>query len=226
MLETAWQRSWGTRIQLEMEYIPQGFVEKFANLFLTVRMRVRRGLRLYKHFIELRCDETGAWRGEIEGDGALFDVDATFLLTDSVAIVFGANSRQRDQQGDFTFGPDRNLGEWDVSTTGLDAGLEWAATNERVATGSNRCSTATPANSQSCCRHGSLTIAAGAVFEIRNDAGLLHSGFGSAGSGSGSAAPVERAAPPGPDLPNAPARCRGRCSRRSTAAAPAPAPGG
>jgi uncharacterized membrane protein len=58
-----------TRVQLEMEYTPQGFVEKVGNIFLTVRMRVRRGLRLYKHFIELRRDETGAWRGEIEGDG-------------------------------------------------------------------------------------------------------------------------------------------------------------
>ncbi|HEX6201947.1 MAG TPA: hypothetical protein VF100_03020 [Thermoanaerobaculia bacterium] len=76
--------------------------------------------------------------GEIEGDGALFDVDATFLLTDRVAIVLGANSRQREQQGDFTFGPDRNLGEWDVSTTGLEAGLEWAATNELTVAGGVR----------------------------------------------------------------------------------------
>lgn len=57
-----------TRVQVEMEYEPTGFVEKFGNLFLTVRHRVRKDLRLFKHFLELRGEETGAWRGEIEGD--------------------------------------------------------------------------------------------------------------------------------------------------------------
>ena len=42
-----------TRLHLEMEYHPTGLVEKFGNLFLTVRHRVRKDLRLFKHHIEL-----------------------------------------------------------------------------------------------------------------------------------------------------------------------------
>ena len=68
--------------------------------------------------------------GEIDGDGALFDFDATYLLNERWAVVFGGHRRDRDQEGDFLFGPDLHLGQWDVSTTGAEAGLEWATTNE------------------------------------------------------------------------------------------------
>jgi uncharacterized membrane protein len=54
-----------TRVQVEMEYHPQGVVEKFGNLFLTVRHRVRKDLRLFKHHLEFEAEATGAWRGEI-----------------------------------------------------------------------------------------------------------------------------------------------------------------
>jgi uncharacterized membrane protein len=54
-----------TRVQVEMEYFPHGFVEKVGNLFLVARRRTRKDLRLYKHFLELAGSETGAWRGEI-----------------------------------------------------------------------------------------------------------------------------------------------------------------
>jgi uncharacterized membrane protein len=43
-----------TRVHVEMEYRPTGFVEKFGNLFLTVRHRVRKDLRLFKHHVELQ----------------------------------------------------------------------------------------------------------------------------------------------------------------------------
>lgn len=66
--------------------------------------------------------------GRIEGDGALFDVDATFLISDRWAVIAGAHRRQRDQEGDVLFGAERFLGQWDVSTTGAEAGLEWAPT--------------------------------------------------------------------------------------------------
>ncbi|HLT69646.1 MAG TPA: SRPBCC family protein [Acidimicrobiales bacterium] len=58
-----------TRVQVEMEYFPNGFVEKVGNIFLVARRRVRKDLRLYKHFLELAGSETGAWRGEITGEG-------------------------------------------------------------------------------------------------------------------------------------------------------------
>jgi uncharacterized membrane protein len=54
-----------SRVQLEMEYYPQGFIEKIGNLFLAPRKRARRELRLFKHHMELEREETGAWRGEI-----------------------------------------------------------------------------------------------------------------------------------------------------------------
>ena len=57
-----------TRIQVEMEYFPHGFVEKVGNIFLAARRRVRKDLRLYKHYLELAGSETGAWRGEISAD--------------------------------------------------------------------------------------------------------------------------------------------------------------
>jgi hypothetical protein len=46
-----------TRIHVEMEYKPTGIVEKFGNLFLTVRHRVRKDLRLFKHHLELQSED-------------------------------------------------------------------------------------------------------------------------------------------------------------------------
>jgi uncharacterized membrane protein len=54
-----------TRVLVEMQYEPKGFVETIGNLLRVQRRRVRRDLRLYKHFLELRNEETGAWRGRI-----------------------------------------------------------------------------------------------------------------------------------------------------------------
>lgn len=76
--------------------------------------------------------------GEITGDGALFDVDATYLLSDQWAVIAGAHRRQRDQEGDLLFGSERFLGQWDVSTTGADLGLEWAPTTALTVSGGVR----------------------------------------------------------------------------------------
>jgi uncharacterized membrane protein len=56
-----------TRVHVEMEYFPNGFVEKVGNVFLMARKRVRKDLRLFRHFLELNGEETGEWRGEIAG---------------------------------------------------------------------------------------------------------------------------------------------------------------
>jgi uncharacterized membrane protein len=56
-----------TRIHVEMEYKPTGIVEKFGNLFLTVRHRVRKDLRLFKHHLELQSDEDQDDQGD-QGD--------------------------------------------------------------------------------------------------------------------------------------------------------------
>ena len=57
-----------TRIHLEMEYHPSGFVEKFGNLFLTVRHRVRKDLRLFRHHVEMLGAEERQEKGERHGD--------------------------------------------------------------------------------------------------------------------------------------------------------------
>ncbi len=43
-----------TRIMVEIEYQPTGFLETVGNFFRMQRRRVRRDLRLFKHYIELR----------------------------------------------------------------------------------------------------------------------------------------------------------------------------
>jgi hypothetical protein len=55
-----------TRILVQMEYDPTGLFEHTANHLRVQRRRAKRDLRLYKHFIELRGEETGAWRGGID----------------------------------------------------------------------------------------------------------------------------------------------------------------
>jgi uncharacterized membrane protein len=54
-----------TRVLVQMEYHPKGVIEQTGNLFRMQRRRVRRELRLFKHFLELRDEETGSWRGRI-----------------------------------------------------------------------------------------------------------------------------------------------------------------
>jgi uncharacterized membrane protein len=57
-----------TRVLVQMEYHPEGPIETIGNLLRIQRRRVRRDLRLFKHYLELRHEETGAWRGRIGAD--------------------------------------------------------------------------------------------------------------------------------------------------------------
>ena len=57
-----------TRIQLRMEYDPEGPVEKLGNWLGAFSTRVEGDLRRFKEFIESRGVETGAWRGEIHAE--------------------------------------------------------------------------------------------------------------------------------------------------------------
>ncbi|WP_405086394.1 SRPBCC family protein [Microbispora sp. NBC_01389] len=56
-----------TRVTLQMEYDPEGFLEKAADALQLVRMRVKGDLERFKAFIESRGGETGAWRGDVPG---------------------------------------------------------------------------------------------------------------------------------------------------------------
>jgi uncharacterized membrane protein len=56
-----------TRIQLTMDYDPEGAVENVGDWVGLVTSRVKGDLRRFKEFIESRGVETGAWRGRIHG---------------------------------------------------------------------------------------------------------------------------------------------------------------
>jgi uncharacterized membrane protein len=56
-----------TRVNVRIEYDPQGFVEKAGDALGIVSRRVEGDLKRFKEFIESRGTETGAWRGEIHG---------------------------------------------------------------------------------------------------------------------------------------------------------------
>lgn len=54
-----------TRVQLELEYEPEGIVENVGDFLGVVALRARGDLARFKEFIERRGHETGAWRGRI-----------------------------------------------------------------------------------------------------------------------------------------------------------------
>ncbi|MFI6902547.1 SRPBCC family protein [Nonomuraea sp. NPDC050394] len=54
-----------TRVTLQMEYDPEGFVETAGDWLQLVRLRVQGDMRRFKDYIEARGGETGAWRGDV-----------------------------------------------------------------------------------------------------------------------------------------------------------------
>jgi uncharacterized membrane protein len=57
-----------TRIMLQLEFDPEGIVEKAGDALGMVRARTNGDLDRFKNFIETRQTETGAWRGEVDQD--------------------------------------------------------------------------------------------------------------------------------------------------------------
>jgi uncharacterized membrane protein len=71
-----------TRAQVEMEYHPKGDVDDVGDLFHTVRQRVEKDLRLFKHHLEFEVgssaaqqDEGGSGTGSEPDDGGSSDQD-------------------------------------------------------------------------------------------------------------------------------------------------------
>lgn len=54
-----------TRVELNVDFQPQGLFEKMASGLRFHRRAVKTDLQRYKAFVEMRNEETGAWRGEI-----------------------------------------------------------------------------------------------------------------------------------------------------------------
>jgi uncharacterized membrane protein len=55
-----------TKVNLQMDYDPDGFVENAGDKLGVVSARVKGDLRRFRDFIEARGAETGAWRGDVE----------------------------------------------------------------------------------------------------------------------------------------------------------------
>lgn len=57
-----------TKVMLQLDYEPEGVVEKVGSALGVPQKRVEGDLKRFKDFIEARGHETGAWRGEVERD--------------------------------------------------------------------------------------------------------------------------------------------------------------
>ena len=55
-----------TRVMLQLDYEPEGIVEKVGDAARLFERRVKGDLERFKEFIESRGTETGAWRGEVQ----------------------------------------------------------------------------------------------------------------------------------------------------------------
>lgn len=54
-----------TRIDLHMNWVPDGLAENAADKLGFVQRQISGDLKRFKHFIEARGAETGSWRGEV-----------------------------------------------------------------------------------------------------------------------------------------------------------------
>ncbi len=57
-----------TKVMLQLEFDPEGFVEKAGDALGVVKARTHGDLARFKDFIEARGTESGAWRGEVHQD--------------------------------------------------------------------------------------------------------------------------------------------------------------
>lgn len=54
-----------TRVMLQLDYAPEGMIEKAGDMLGMVKRRASGDMKRFKDFIEGRGRETGAWRGNI-----------------------------------------------------------------------------------------------------------------------------------------------------------------
>jgi uncharacterized membrane protein len=55
-----------TRVMLQLEFEPEGFVEKAGDALGFVKRRAKGDLERFKDYIEARGVESGGWRGDID----------------------------------------------------------------------------------------------------------------------------------------------------------------
>ncbi|MGH9095143.1 MAG: SRPBCC family protein, partial [Acidimicrobiales bacterium] len=64
-----------THLSVNIEYKPSGFMETIGNFFRMQRRRVRKDLKLFKNYIDIRGEATDKGPGRVRGDGLKGDVD-------------------------------------------------------------------------------------------------------------------------------------------------------
>jgi uncharacterized membrane protein len=55
-----------TRVTLQLDHDPEGFVEKAGDALGIVQRRVKGDLENFRKFIEARGSEEGGWRGDVD----------------------------------------------------------------------------------------------------------------------------------------------------------------
>jgi uncharacterized membrane protein len=55
-----------SKIMLQLDYEPEGAMEKAGDMLGLVKTRAKGDLKRFKQFIETRGAESGAWRGEVD----------------------------------------------------------------------------------------------------------------------------------------------------------------
>src|SRR5687767_3770506 len=55
-----------SKVMLQLDYEPEGAVEKAGDMLGLVKSRAKGDLKRFKQFIETRGAESGAWRGEVD----------------------------------------------------------------------------------------------------------------------------------------------------------------
>jgi uncharacterized membrane protein len=54
-----------SKVMLQLEFDPEGFVETAGDALGFVKRRAKGDLERFKHYIEARGQESGAWRGDV-----------------------------------------------------------------------------------------------------------------------------------------------------------------
>jgi hypothetical protein len=80
-------------------------------------------------------DVNNAGTGGIDRTVNLFDIDAAYSVSEMVAVTGGFRYHKLDQDGEFTWAGEDNLGAWDIKTTGVEVGAEIFVSPEVTAHG-------------------------------------------------------------------------------------------
>jgi uncharacterized membrane protein len=77
-----------TRVEVMLDFQPQGLLEKTASGFRMSRRALKSDLMRFKAFVEMRDEETGAWRGRVEGFAkTVYDLSASQLEPDRTLLT-------------------------------------------------------------------------------------------------------------------------------------------